>query len=75
MNCMIEIMKIRKNKHLQKKKMSVSAYFISDLCNVHKIKRLSFTCIYHKSDRIIKKKKKTGRYDKKMSLNKEKCIV
>lgn len=41
MNCMIEIMKIRKNKHLQKKKMSVSAYFISDLCNVHKIKRLS----------------------------------
>lgn len=53
MNCMIEIMKIRKNKHLQKKKMSVSAYFVSDLCNVHKIKRLSFTCIYHKSERMI----------------------
>ena len=31
---------------------------------MHKIKRLSFTCIYHKSERIIKSNKKTGRKDK-----------
>lgn len=46
-------MKIRKNKHLQKKKMSVTAYFIIGLCILHKIKRLSSTCTYHKSERII----------------------
>ena len=46
---------------------------------MHKIKRLSFTCIYHKSERIIKSNKKTGRKDKdfkpeekKKSISREK---
>ena len=56
--------------------MSVSAYFISVLCNMHKIKRLSFTCIYHKSERIIKSNKKTGRKDKDFKPEeKKKSIV
>ena len=45
---------MRKNKHLQTGKRSVSAYFIRHLCNVHKIKRLSSTCIYGKNMCIIK---------------------
>lgn len=38
--------------------MSVSAYFIIGLCILHKIKRLSFTCTYHKSERITNQTKK-----------------
>ena len=45
---------MRKNKHLQTEKRSVSAYFIRLLCNIYKIKRLSSTCIYSKNVCIIK---------------------
>ena len=43
---------------------------------MHKIKRLSFTCTYHKSERIIKSNKKTGRKDKDFKPEeKKKSIV